>query len=116
MLRLKGFAFCLRTALRILASAAANVNFAGDTFAVVAVIFAVGDVALDSVDSFFIHSNIIPIKYFGRHYAIIVVQMRSQIFRQAKPKTQSNTLCIAAAFGRAWRKNCKQMRGKGVSR
>ena len=46
---------------------------------------------------------------------IIAVQMRRQIFRQAKLKTQSNTLCIAADFGAAWRKICKQVYGKGVA-
>lgn len=58
MLRFEGFTFRLSAALGVLTPAAANVNLSGDTFAVVAVVLAARNAALDAVDSFFFHSDL----------------------------------------------------------
>lgn len=56
MLRLECFALCLRRALRVLASAAADIYLARHAFAIIAVVNTVGNAAFYSVDSLVIHN------------------------------------------------------------
>lgn len=56
MLGLEGLALGLRRALRVLTSAAADINFACNALAILAVVNAVRNAALDSVDSLVIHN------------------------------------------------------------